>query len=153
MIYWTAQQLLDADTSLKGRLSWQVSDAGTQPVEIGNYRAVLMHGDEVGRTGHVSRRTLLNHVTKWKSGAYRVDGQHWPFRDAYIGHYHTHAEEPLPDGEGAVYWSGSPESDNLYAHDGMAAGAVPSQRLHFIDPRRGWVTIQRKIHLPIKASA
>lgn len=150
MILWHAQEMLALDSSVKpGRLTWQMGPEGTQPVEIGNYRAVLAHGDEFGRTGHVSRRTFTTKVTQWKSGAYKVKGEHWPFRDVYVGHYHTHNEDALPDGEGAVYWSGSPESDNSYAHDGMAAGATPSQRFHMVDPREGRVSQQRKIWLPV----
>ena len=150
MILWTAKMLLDMDPSLNRRVEWQLSEDGTQPVEIGNYRAVLLHGDEFGRSGSVARKTLVQKVVQWKSGAYKVNGVFWPFRDAYVGHYHTHGEEPLPDGDGAVYWTGSPESDNGYAHDGMATGSTPSQRLHFIDPRRGWVAGQRKIWLPVE---
>jgi hypothetical protein len=149
MILWHAYEMLSADPSIKDRLVWQAGPDGTQPVEIGNYRAILCHGDEFGRTGHVSRATFVKKVTQWKSGAYKRDGEHWPFRDAYVGHYHTHNEDSLPDGEGAVYWSGSPESDNAYAHDGLAAGATPSQRFHMIDPVEGRVASQRKIWLPV----
>jgi hypothetical protein len=125
------------------RLTWGPPSAeDIQRIEIGNYRALLIHGDEVGRNGYASPMTIVNHVAKWQSGSYA-----WEFRDCYLGHYHNHCEWSLPNGLGAVYQTGSPESDNRYAGIHMAASAIPSQRLHFIDPRRGRVTAQYKVHL------
>ena len=86
--------------------------------------------------------TMVQHVAKWQSGAYP-----WSFRDAYIGHYHGHQEFSLPNGQGSVYYTGSTESDNRYARDTMAASAVPSQRLNFIDPDAGRVTASYKVWL------
>ena len=86
-------------------------------------------------------------MERWKSGAYRVDGKPWPFRDVYIHHYHTHCEWALADGEGALFQTGSTESDNRYANIGMASAAMPSQRVHFIDPDKGRVTAQYKVWL------
>ena len=143
MIYHLAKELL-ADEK---RLTWQDGPEDIQRVEIGAYRALLMHGDEIGRNGHASPATIVSYVVRQKSGAYRVDGQPWAFRDAYIGHRHTHAEWALPDGEGAVFQTGAPESDNRYAQVSMAAGALPTQRLHFIEPDKGRVSAQFKVWL------
>lgn len=126
-------------------VSWSITDEDIQRFEIGNYRALLIHGDEVGRNGYASPSTLARHVTGWKSGAYRVDGTPWEFRDAYMGHYHSHSQWPLPDGEGNLFQTGSIESDNRYARDNLAVTATPSQRLHFVDPRKGRVTAQYQI--------
>jgi hypothetical protein len=63
------------------------------------------------------------------------------------GHFHTHSEWAMANGEGTVFQTGSTESDNRYARDGMAASAVPSQRLHFVDPQAGRVTAQYKVIL------
>ena len=71
----------------------------------------------------------------------------WDFQDVYLGHYHRHAQEPLSDGLGAIYWTGSLESDNRYARDSMAASGVPSQRLHFIDPEVGRVSAAYQVWL------
>lgn len=128
-------------------VDWSIVADDIQRVEVGNYRALLIHGDEVGRNGYASPSTIANHVTKWKSGAFRVAGEPWAFRDVYVGHYHTHQEHPLPDGEGSVYFTGSTESDNRYARDSMAASAVPTQRLHFVNPREGSVTAQYRVRL------
>lgn len=125
-----------------GRVTWPDCPEDIQRLEIGNYRALVVHGDEVGRTGYVSPERFQQHVEKWKSGAYK-----WQFRDCYVHHYHQHRELPLADGDGAIYWTGSTESDNRYALNGMASSAEPTQRLHFIDPDKGRVTSQHKIWL------
>ena len=52
------------------------------------------------------------------------------------------------DGAGTWYRTGSTESDNRYARDGLGSAAIPSQRLHFIEPEHGFVTARYKIELP-----
>ena len=143
MAYYTARLLLAGEK----RLTWGDCPDDIQQVEIGNYRAILLHGDEFGRNGYVSAATLASKVTQLKAGAFRVHGKKWDFRDAYVGHYHIHDEKALPDGEGAIYWTGSTESENRYARDSIASAGLPTQRLHFIDPDRGRVTSQFKIWL------
>lgn len=137
MTYELARSLVTSD-----RLTWQDCPEDIQRVEIGKYRALLIHGDEVGRSGFASPMTLVRHADRWASGAYP-----WKFRDVYIGHYHTHAEWAMANGVGAVYQTGSTESDNRYARDTMAASAIPSQRIHFIDPKEGRVTSQYKVYV------
>lgn len=124
------------------RVTWQACPEDIQRIEIGNYRALLMHGDEVGRAGFASPSAWQGAGNRWKAGSYG-----WDFKDIYLGHYHRHAQEPLSDGESAIYWTGSTESENRYARDSMAASGVPSQRLHFIDPDRGRVTSQYQVWL------
>ena len=138
MCYEMSRQLLAGEK----RLTWQDCPEDIQRVEIGNYRALLMHGDEVGRQGFASPPAWQAAGNRWKAGAYK-----WDFQDIYLGHYHRHASEPLSDGLGAVYWTGSTESDNRYARDSMAASGVPSQRLHFIDPDKGRITASYQIWL------
>jgi hypothetical protein len=138
MTYELARQILANEK----RLTWHDCPEDIQRIEIGNYRALLLHGDEVGRNGFASPAAIVNHVTRWQSGSYP-----WSFRDAYIGHYHTHAEWALPNGLGSVYQTGSTESDNRYAGVNLAASATPSQRLHFIDPDKGRVTAAYKVWL------
>lgn len=138
MVYEHARMQLRAET----RLTWDDCPEDVQRVQIGNYKALLIHGDEVGRNGFASPMTIVQHANKWRSGAFP-----WEFRDVYIGHYHTHNEWAMANGEGVVYQTGSTESDNRYARDGMASTATPSQRLHFVDPDKGRVTAQYKILL------
>ena len=119
------------------RLVWNDSAEDIQRVEIGNYRALLMHGDEVGRAGFASPSAWQAAGNRWKAGAYD-----WAFQDIFLGHYHRTGQEGLSDGLGAIYWTGSLESDNRYARDSMAASGIPSQRLHFVDPVKGRTTAQ-----------
>jgi hypothetical protein len=140
MTYELARQIIAS--SGETRVTWEDSAEDIQRIEIGAYRALLMHGDEVGRMGFASPSAWIAAGNRWRGGAYA-----WDFQDIYLGHYHKHAQEPLADGLGAIYWTGSTESDNRYARDSMAAGGVPSQRLHFIDPERGRVTAQYQIWL------
>jgi hypothetical protein len=138
MCYELARQLLQEEK----RLIWQECPEDIQRVQIGNYKALLIHGDEVGRNGFASPGAIVQHANKWRSGSYP-----WDFRDVYIGHYHTHAEWAMANGQGSVYQTGSTESDNRYAGVMLAASATPSQRLHFVDPERGRVTAAYKIWL------
>ncbi len=138
MCYETARQML----ALEKRLTWEDCPEDIQRVEIGNYRALLLHGDETGRNGYVSATTFLTYLNKLKAGAFG-----WSFRDVYTGHRHTHDEYAMADGEGAWYQTGSTESDNRYARNGLGSVAKPSQRLHFIEPSTGRVTSQFKVWL------
>ena len=140
MTYELARQILMS--AGEKRLIWQDCPEDIQRVEIGNYRALLIHGDEIGRNGYASANTIVNHANRWRSGSYP-----WHFNDVYVGHYHTHYQYSLADGAGAVYGTGSTESDNRYASVGLASSAIPSQRLHFIDPIAGRVTAQYQIWL------
>jgi hypothetical protein len=136
MTYELARSLVNTDA----RVTWEDCPEDIQRVEIGNYRALLIHGDEVGRNGFASPSTIVQHVNRWRSGAYP-----WEFRDVFIGHYHTHAEWAMANGEGAVYQTGSTESENRYAGVMLAASAIPSQRVHFVDPEAGRTTAQFKV--------
>lgn len=124
------------------RVKWEDCPEDIQHVEIGNYRALLIHGDEVGRNGFASRSTIVKRVNDWKAGAHD-----WTFRDCYVGHYHFHGEDPLASGYGSVFWTGSPESDSRYASDKVGSGSRPQQRLHFIDPDKGRVAPQYRVWL------
>jgi hypothetical protein len=138
MCFEFGRQLLEDES----RLTWPDCPEDIQRLEVGNYRAIVLHGDEPGRTGFVSPTAMVQYVTRLQSGAYG-----WDFRDAYVHHYHNHSEYALPNGRGSVYYNGSTESDNRYARDGMAATAIPSQRLHFVDPEAGRVTCSYKVWL------
>ena len=138
MAYELARQLL-ADEK---RLKWEDCPEDVQRIEVGNYRALLCHGDEIGRNGYASPATIVQHANRWRSGAYP-----WDFRDLFVGHYHTTQQWAMANGEGNVYMTGSTESENRYAGVMLAASAIPSQRLHFIDLERGRTTAQYQIWL------
>ena len=138
MCYELARQLLREEP----RLTWNDCPEDIQRIEIGNYRALAFHGDEIGRNGYASPMTLVNWLVRQQSGAYP-----WAFLDGYCGHYHQNQEWALPGNGGRLFMTGSTESDNRYASVGMAASAVPSQRLHFVDPAKGRVTSQHVVWL------
>jgi hypothetical protein len=137
MVYALAQEAVGEEK----RITWRSSEEDIHHFEIGNYAALLIHGDEIGRNGAASINTLVKYVTQLKAGAYDK-----PFTDVYAGHLHSHRDIELPDG-GSYFQTGSPETDNRYARDSMAATSRPTQRLHFIDPKRGRVTAQYKVDL------
>jgi hypothetical protein len=137
MVYEMSRQLLANEK----RLTWEDCPEDIQEVEIGNYRALLMHGDELGRSGFASPAAWIAGANRWKAGAHDYD-----FHDIFLGHYHRHAQEPIQKHYN-IYWTGSTESDNRYARDSMAASGMPSQRLHFVDPEKGRTTAQYQVWL------
>ena len=146
MCYEFARSILENEK----RLTWEDCPEDIQKVHIPDptgkglgYRALLMHGDEVGRAGFASPSAWQAAGNRWKAGAYKWEG----WSDIYLGHYHRTASEPLSAQDGMIYWTGSTESDNRYARDSMAVSGIPSQRLHFIDPIKGRVTAQYQVWL------
>ena len=109
-------------------VTWQQSDDWYQIVNIGNYKALLVHGDEIGSYGGILRK-----VSSWSTGVVE------PFLDCYVGHFHTPTTLTMANA-GRIFVAGSPESHNEYARAFVGAVGKPSQRLHFIDPQKGRVT-------------
>ena len=64
MCYELARRLLEKEP----RLTWNDSAEDIQRVEIGNYRALLMHGDEVGRGGYAG-------PSQWIAAREPLDGR------------------------------------------------------------------------------
>lgn len=124
------------------RVSFRSDHHWCQRIEIGNYNAMLIHGDEVKSFGgNTPAYALVRKGNAWASGAAGFD-----FRDIYVGHFHNHNEFSLAAG-GTVFMTGSTESDNAYAAEFVAASSTPSQRLHFVDPDKGRVTAQYRVYL------
>ena len=151
-INWDKLTYMFAGQALKNekRLTWQMSKEDIQRVTIGNYKALLIHGDEI-RWGTAS--TIVRFADRWKSGAYKFFDEidqvtnGLDFRDLYIGHFHQHQSWNMANGEGSVFMSAAVESGNRYARDLLASNGVPSQRLHFIDPEKGRVTSEHRLWL------
>lgn len=109
------------------RVTWDIENVDyVQQFHAGNYAAALLHGNEFNRS--FSAQRITQKVTAWQT----IYG----FGDVYLGHFHRSDCYGLPNGT-KVYLTGSPESNNAYAADMLAATGQPSQRLHFIDPERG----------------
>ena len=111
-------------------VTWQQSLDWYQIFHIGNYKALLVHGDEIGSFGGILRK-----VSSWSTGVVE------PFDDCYVGHFHTPTTLTMANA-GRIFVSGSPESHNEYARAYVGAVGKPSQRLHFIDPIKGRVTAE-----------
>lgn len=122
-------------------LTWQESDNWYQMVEIGNYRAMLVHGDEINSYGgNVPAFGILRKCNAWATGVVEE------FNDVYMGHFHTPMTLTMAN-SGRVFVTGSPESHNEYARVFVAAVGKPSQRLHYVDGDKGRVTAEYTIWL------
>lgn len=122
-------------------VTWQMSGDWYQMVEVGAYKAMLVHGDEINSYGgNVPAFGILRKCNAWATGVVEE------FQDVYMGHFHTPMSLTMANG-GRVFVSGSPESHNEYARVFVAAVGKPSQRLHFIDPEKGRVTAEYTIWL------
>ena len=125
IVYEIVKQTLASEN----RLTWVGVDHFYQQIIIGEYRAMLIHGDEIkGFGGNTPAYGIVRKCNAWASGAVPFQ-----FNDVYIGHYHNPNTYCLANG-GRVFMSGSTESDNVFAAEFVAATSIPSQRLHFIDP-------------------
>ena len=116
-------------------VSWQMSNDWYQIVVAGEYRALLVHGDEVKSSAGIVRK-----ANAWATGVIE------PFQDVYMGHFHTPMAVTMANG-GRIFVTGSPESHNEYAREFIGATGVPSQRVHFIDPAKGRVTAEYVVWL------
>ena len=123
------------------RVEWVTTGDWYQIVEVGAYRALLVHGDEIKSFGgNTPAFGILRKCNQWAAGV--IDD----FSDVYMGHFHTPMTLTMANGC-QIYVTGSPESDNVYAKEFMAATGRPSQRLHFVDPAGGSVTASYLIWL------
>lgn len=119
-------------------VTWQLSSDWYQIAEIGNYRALIVHGDEIAGGG--GSAGILRKCNAWATGVLPE------FKDVYMGHFHTPMTLTMANG-GRIFVSGSPESESVYAAEVIAAKGYPSQRLHFIDPEKGRVTAEYTVWL------
>lgn len=143
MVYEITRQMFAGES----RLTWTIpepgnsGDRGWYAVDtIGNYSALLVHGDQFRGSLGVPWYGIRKKVLGWKALA-ASPGLHFPeFRDLAFGHWH----QPITwtvNGIG-VRGIGSPESRNDYAAENFAGMSRPSQRLLFVDPEAGQVTVE-----------
>lgn len=122
------------------RLVWHPSTNWYNRGELGNYRFLLVHGDENRGLGSGSDETIKRKVNHWGSGVVE------PFDDCYMGHWHRTESLELANG-GHVYLTASTESGNEYARRAVGSTGRPKQRLHFVDPVKGRVVSEHPIWL------
>lgn len=126
----------------QGRLIWHEHYRFYQIVEVGNYKALLVHGDQVKSFGgNTPAFGISRKVNGWAAGVLDT------FEDCYMGHFHQPLVLPLANGRRRTFLNPSIESDSAYAQEFVAATGAPGQRLHFIDPEKGQVTTERILWL------
>ena len=123
------------------RLTWHDASSWYHVVHVGNYRALVHHGDTIrGFGGNIPAYGILRRHLAWSSGVMPE------FSDAYVGHFHTAMTLSLNNG-GRVFVTPSLVSDSGYAKEWVGAVSLPGQRLHMVDPERGRVTAEYLIWL------
>lgn len=136
-----AYRITSERTANLKNVTWQMSGDWYQIVTIGNYKALLVHGDEINSFGgNTPAFGILRKVNAWSTGVVE------DFQDCYMGHWHTPMTLTMANA-GRIFVSGSPESHNEYARAFIAAVGQPSQRLHFVDPAKGRVTAEYTVWL------
>ena len=123
------------------RLVWHEPTGWYEIAEIGAYRALLVHGDQIKSFGgNVPAFGISRKAIAWSSGVTE------PFDDMYMGHFHQVMQLTMANG-GRVFVTPSTESGSEYAREFVGARGRPGQRLHFIDPVAGRVTAEYVIWL------
>jgi hypothetical protein len=122
-------------------VTWTLSGNWYQMVTIGNYSALLVHGDEIKSFGgNTPAFGILRKCNAWATGVVPA------FHDVYMGHFHTPMSLTMANG-GRIFVTGSPESMSVYAAEFIAAKGRPSQRVHFVDPIKARVTAEYVVWL------
>jgi hypothetical protein len=144
ILYRITQQLLESEK----RLTWNIPDGMGERHwyavdRIGNYSCLLFHGDQLGGRlqGALTIIGAKRKISGWMSGAIREQ-----FKDVAFGHWHSLVEIPII-GASIARCNGSPESDNTFAQEALAAVSEPSQRVMYVHPAKGIVTHEAKVWL------
>lgn len=129
------------------RLTWHIADyegerSWYQIMNIGKYKALLIHGDQIRGSMGFPWYGLGKKVNSWGSGGLGADSD---FQDVMMGHYHSLGRVPL--NHRAAWANGSTESTNTFASEMLAAQSEPSQWLLFVDPEAGRVTASYGVEL------
>ena len=129
------------------RLTFNMADpvgerAWYKIAEIGEYKALLIHGDQIRGSMGFPWYGLSKKVHSWASGGLGEDSS---FTDVMMGHYHSIAMVPL--NHRFAWANGSTESTNTFASEILAAQSRPAQWLLFVDPAAGRVTSQYVVQL------
>lgn len=136
LIYRITQQRLGG----LDRLVWHEASSWYTIVEVGSYRAMLIHGDQIKSFGgQTPSFGILRKCNAWATGVVE------PFTDVLMGHFHQALTLPLANGRGRVWVNPSIESDSEYAREFVGSTGTPGQRLNFVDPVRGRITSERVI--------
>lgn len=136
-----AYKIAQGRTDDLANVTWTTSGDWYQMVHIGNYTALLVHGDEIKSFGgNTPAFGILRKCNAWATGVVPA------FNDVYMGHFHTPMSLTMAN-SGRIFVTGSPESNSVYAAEFVAAKGRPSQRIHFIDPENSRVTAEYVVWL------
>lgn len=143
MVYRVVELLLRDEP----RITFNIADpagerAWYKVLTIGNYKALLIHGDQIRGHSGFPWYGLGKKVNGWASGGLGADSG---FQDVFMGHWHQLAKIPL--NQRSVYVNGSTESYNTFAQENLAAQSSPAQWLLFVDPDEGVVTGSYEVRL------
>lgn len=146
MLYRITQRILEGEK----RLTWDIPSIPNERAwyaisRIGNYSALLIHGDQFRGTAGIPWYGLMKKAGGWALGAIPED-----FQDVDFGHFHQPTRVTLNDVTARC--SGSPESHNDFAAEQLAAVGRPSQSLRFVHPERGIVTAEYTVWLSEEAA-
>lgn len=151
MLYSIVQQIMEA--SGEKRITFDIPQGPHERNwyavdRIGKYSSLLIHGDQFrGRSG-IPVAAMVKKVALWSMG-----GIADRFDDVAFGHYHQPTR--ITVNTATVRCAGSPESDNSYASESLAAVGRPSQPLMFVNPEKGSVTAEYQVWLgppPVRRS-
>jgi hypothetical protein len=143
MVYRIAQLM----TRDEPRLTWNITDyegerSWYRIMQLGNYKALLIHGDQIRGSMGFPWYGLGKKVHSWGSGGLGPDSD---FQDVMMGHYHSLARVPL--NHRSAWANGSTESTNTFAAEVLAAQSRPTQWLLFVEPAAGRVTASYGVEL------
>ena len=110
-------------------------------MRVGNYSALLIHGDQIRGSMGYPFYGLGKKIHSWASGGLGDD----TFQDVMLGHWHQLAMVPM--NKRKVWQNGSTESTNTFASEMLAAQSDPSQWLLFCDPEQGRITASYGVDL------
>ena len=139
MVYRNTQRILEGRPGFE-RLTWDIPSIPNERAwyaisRIGNYSALLIHGDQFRGTAGIPWYGLMKKAGGWALGAIPES-----FDDVDFGHFHQPTRVTLNNVTARC--SGSPESHNDFAAEQLAAVGQPSQSLRFVHPERGIVTAE-----------
>lgn len=134
-----AYALARAQLTQQDRLTWNENLHWFERVDIGNWTAVLVHGDQIKGWSGTPLAGLLRRGSAWATSM----GFEWS--DLFLGHYHQRAIMTLGNGA-AVRMVASTETGNEYAAE-LGARGRPMQALVYVHGERGRVTGEYPIWL------
>lgn len=143
MVYRVIQLMLRDEPRLTFNMADPVGERAWYKIAtIGEYKALLIHGDQIRGSMGFPWYGLGKKVHSWGSGGLGTDSD---FTDVFMGHYHSLARVPL--NHRSAWANGSTESTNTFAAETLAAQSRPTQWLLFVDPAAGRVTASYGVEL------